>query len=214
MAGTPLKRARREERQADQLATYETVKRPPLPAPRDAPIDYSPELIPELLALASQGYSATETAAHWSISDEDITAWGKAHQDFATALKHARAREKAWWLSRARLAIRDDNNRFPAGAWSHVMRARFPEYDDKSGVTLNLDLGSLVIVRLDQPEPLAERTADRSKPLIEGECIRLEASPTVQGSVHPKLSTDPDGTTHDTAAQDGRPPGCPGKTGP
>ncbi|WGM47663.1 hypothetical protein KOAAANKH_02545 [Brevundimonas sp. NIBR10] len=188
MAGTPLKRARAAERQADQLATYETVKRAPLPAPHTTPAEYGPERIPELLALASEGYDLAEIAAHWSISEDEVKAWGKACSAFQTALSHARAREKAWWSSRARLAIRDDNNRFPAGAWSHVMRARFPEYDDKQGVTVNIDLGSLVVVRLDAPEPLGERVPQPANPLIEGECVRLMPSPTVEGSPETDLS--------------------------
>lgn len=198
MAGTPLKRARRAEREADQLATYETVKRAPLPQPHDTPAEYTPERIPELLALASEGYDLSECAAHWCRSEDEVKGWGKACPDFQAALNHARAREKAWWSSRARLAIRDDNNRFPAGAWSHVMRARFPEYDDKQGVTVNIDLGSLVVVRLDAPEPLGERVADSAKPLIEGETVRQDVSLTLLGSPETDLSdAAPDGLASD-----------------
>lgn len=203
MAGTPLKRARREERQADQLATYETVKRPPLPEPRDTPAEYSPDLIPELMALASEGYSSTEIAAHWAISEEEMTEWEKAHSDFATALNHARAREKAWWLSRARLAIKNDNNRFPAGAWSHVMRARFPEYDDKSGLGALLDLGALVIIQRRQPEPLGERAAHDAKPLIEGRSVRLDDSLTGEGRGQTNLAAPDAGRVQSDGADPG-----------
>jgi len=198
MAGTPLKRARQAEREADQLANTPSVQRAPLPEPHDQPADYAPERIPELLALASQGYDLSECAAHWCRSEDEVKEWGKACPAFQAALNHARAREKAWWSSRARLAIRDDNNRFPAGAWSHVMRARFPEYDDKPGVTVNIDLGSLVVVRLDPPEPLGERVAEPPKPLIEHEPIRLMGSPTVEGSHETGLSHGADdGTPQD-----------------
>jgi len=194
MAGSPLKRARREERQADQLATYETVKRRALSEPRTEPATYHPDLLTELLDLAGEGYSATEIAAHWAISEETLEAWGKAHPALSDTLNHARAREKAWWLSRARLAIRDDNNRFPAGAWSHVMRARFPEWDDKP--TVHLDLGSLVIVHRNRPEPLQERAAGDAKPLIEGRAIRLAHSPTGEGTTDSSLSDGDGGPTH------------------
>lgn len=191
MAGTPLKRARRAEREADQLATFESVKRPALPEPHQTPAAFSLDLIPELLALASDGYAPAEIAAHWMVSEEDVAEWGKTCPDFQAALNHARAREKAWWLSRARLAIRDDNNRFPAGAWSHVMRSRFPDFDDKAGLGALLDLGALVIIQRRAPEPLGERAAPGSMPLIEGRSVRLEHGPTVQGSGETTLSDAP-----------------------
>ncbi len=186
MAGSPLKRARREERHADQLATYETVKRQPLPEPRTTPATYHPDLIGELLTLGANGYSSTEIAAHWAISEQTLEEWGGAHPELATALNHARTREKAWWFSRARLAIATDNNRFPAGAWSHVMRARFPdEYGDK-GPTITLDLGSLVVIQ--RAEPLGERAAIDAKPLIEGRSVRLAPSLTGEGTPESSLS--------------------------
>lgn len=198
MAGTPLKRARREQREADQLATFETTKRQPLPDPHEQPAEYHPDLIPELLTLANEGYALTEIAAHWSISEETVEEWRKAHSAFAEALNHARAREKAWWLSRARLAIKNDNNKFPAGAWSHVMRARFPEYADHSGVTVNVNLNDLVVIQRRQPpEPLQERMVGQDKPVIEGATVRLPYSPTVSdeglGSTEPSSCELPAG---------------------
>ncbi|GEM_PF-5338447 len=193
MAGSPLKRARREQREADQLATFETTRRNPLPAPHDTPADYAPSLIDELLALSDEGYSLAEIAAHWSTSEETIEQWRKAHLEFDEALNRARAREKAWWLARARKAIRDDNNRFPAGAWSHVMRARFPEYADQKGVTVNLNLSDLVVInRRQPPEPLHERVAESDKPLIEWRTVRLAHSLTASDEA--KGSSE---TTHD-----------------
>lgn len=202
MAGQPLRRARREEREADQLATYETVKRSPLPDPRSEPAAYEPALIGELLALAANGYSSTEIAAHWAISEETLAEWGKAHQELATALNHARTREKAWWFSRARLAIASDNNRFPAGAWSHVMRARFPdEYGDK-GHTITLDLGSLVVIH--RAEPLGERAVHGAKPLIEGRVTQLPMSLTGEGSADPNPSDADGGDLQSDGADPGR----------
>lgn len=192
MAGTPLKRARREERQQHELTTSEATKRPPLPEARSEPADYHPDLIPELLTLAADGYSTTEIAAHWAISEETLSGWEKAHSELEDALSRARAREKAWWLSRARLAIKNDNNRFPAGAWSHVMRARFPEFDDKDSLTRLLDLGALVVIHRRQPEPLQERVVDGAKPLIEGRTVQLPMSPTGEGGAGSNLS-EPDG---------------------
>lgn len=180
MAGTPLKRARREQREADQLATFPTTKRPPLPEPRTEPVEYSPDLHPELLQLSAHGYSLTEIAAHWCISEETLNAWGKAHSSLAETFNHARAREKAWWISRARIAIDTDNNRFPAGAWSHVMRARFPDEYGEKGPTIHLDLGQLVVIQRARPEQLTgSQSGSDAKPLIEGRTVRLHGSQTV-----------------------------------
>lgn len=222
MAGTPLKRLRREQREADQLATYETVKRPALPEPRPIhePATYSDDLIPELLALAEEGYASVEIAAHWAISEEVMAEWVKAHPQFKEALNHARAREKAWWVSRARLALKDNNNKFPAGAWSHVMRAKFPEYDDKSGMTVNINTGQqLVIVHRTEPEPLHERVSGAGSALIEHEAVRLShsptGSPTAEGSAGGSLSTGggqavTSPTEQPPRPQDPPPPGKPG----
>lgn len=194
MAGTPLKRARQEQREAEQLATFETTKRQPLPEPHTEPATFSLDLVPELLILANEGYALTEIAAHWSISEETLEEWRKAHLAFEEALNHARAREKAWWLSRARLAIRNDNNKFPAGAWSHVMRARFPEYADHSGVTVNVNLNDLVVIQRRQPpEPLQERVAGQDKPLIEGVTVRLPHSLTASGEAEGSAEPSPSG---------------------
>jgi transposase-like protein len=128
------------------VAEDAVAPRSPLPLRRSSPTAYSEDLIAEIVALAEEGYSVVEVAAHWSIDEALIDIWREEHPEFDAALRRARTFEKAWWMSRARHALRDDNNRFPAGAWSHVMRARFPEYDDKKGVTVQLDLGQLVRV--------------------------------------------------------------------
>lgn len=173
MAGSPLRRARRQLREAEQLADVQ-ASRPTLPQPRQTPAQYEPALLDELMTLANQGYATAEIAAHWAISEETLDGWAKTHSELAEALSRARVREKAWWLTKAREAIRDDNNRFPAGAWSHIMRARFPEYDDKRGVTVNVDLSALVRVAI--PEPLQERVSDAGKALIEHEPVGLSQS--------------------------------------
>lgn len=191
MAGRPLTRARREEREAQQLADLQSEQRAPVSEPRDTPADYSDDLIPDLLALASQGYSRVEIAAHWAVSEETVGEWEKAHKPFADALSHARTREKAWWMGRARKAIRDDNNRFPAGAWSHVMRARFAEYDDKPGLVL--DIGQLVVIQRRQPELTGDQSPANAMQLISHRTVRLPVGPTVAGSVDPNLPDVIDG---------------------
>ena len=166
-----------------------------LPHPRRTePTAYSPDLIPELLDLADQGLAPVEIAAHWAVSEEDLKAWEKAHSDFAVAIRHAYTRAKACWVRWIREAVAKGDSKFAAGAWSHYMRATYPEYDDKKGVTVNLDLGQLVVIqRREPPEPLQERMAAGDKPLIEGRTVRLQHSPTAEGSAGQGLGEGADG---------------------
>lgn len=179
MPGRPGRQARRLAEQAAALAPAT----PPTYPPHTTAPDYSDALIPELLALASEGYAAVEIAAHLCISEETLKAWGEAHASFGAALTDARTREKAWWMSRPRLALRDDNNRFPAGAWSHVMRARWEEYGDQQGVTVNVDLGRLVVLDLRGPELMNSQQGSEASALIEGQVVRLDTSLTGEGGV-------------------------------
>lgn len=159
MPGSPTRRSRAIISRS--VAEDAVAPRSPLPPRRTSPTSYTEDLIGEFVALAEEGYSIVEVAAYWSIEEALIEQWRDEHPDFDEALRRARTLEKAWWMSRARHALRDDNNRFPAGAWSHVMRARFPEYDDKKGVTVQLDLGQLVRVVMPAPM-LAQRTTTAS----------------------------------------------------
>lgn len=188
MAGRPRTRAKRAEEQAALISD----QRAKLPEAHEAPASYAPHLIDELMALADEGYAVAEIAAHWAISEETLKEWANAHSDLAEALSRARAREKAWWLAKAREAIRDNNNKFPAGAWSHVMRAKFPEYADHSGVTVNVNLNDLVVIQRRQPpEPLGERMAGGEKPLIDGQVVRLPRSPTAPDEAEGSTGTTP-----------------------
>ena len=194
MAGRSLSKARAEA----ELERIRSASETPTP-PRPAPIEYTPDLCEEAIALAGIGMTGAELAAHWAISDETMNAWERAHPAFADALQRARTCARAWWQRQPRLAIREKDNKFPAGAWSQQVRALFPQYDDRQ--TITIDLGALVVIQRNPPEPLGKRAADDAKPLIEGRCVRLPASLTGEGSTDPNLSPDPDASTHsDTAA--------------
>lgn len=151
MPGRPAIRARREAEAAQAAAKEVALSRTKIERFAE-PATYAPERIDEMLELSDQGYAPVEVAAVWNVDEETVQAWSDAHPAFAAAVSRARVRERAWWVARARTAIRDDNNRFPAGAWSHVMRARFPEYADAPGTVVNINLVErLVHVDLTQP---------------------------------------------------------------
>jgi hypothetical protein len=163
MAGRPLSAAR-------AIAEAERItKARELPTePREEPATYSPEIIPELLALSDLGLTPAEIAAHWNVTEADLTEWAETHAPFKAAVARARTRSKAWWERSARLAMAERDTRYPAGLFSHVMRARYTEYDDKPQ-GLVLDLSGLVLVNLRDQAQLAglpaQQTVIDAKPL-------------------------------------------------
>lgn len=151
--------------------------------PRTIPATYSPDLIPDLLNLADLGLTSAEIAAHWNITEQELTDWADAHVEFKAAVARARTRSKAWWERSARLAMAERDTRYPAGLFSHVMRARYADYDDKDRTTVHIDLSGLVVVNRRAPELPSEQTAAGRNTLIEGQAVRLTASPTASEQV-------------------------------
>ncbi len=181
MAGRPLAQARAQAALEAIRAASETPTEP-----RSEPIDYSPDLCAEAIQLADIGMLGAELAGHWAISEETLKEWEEAHPDLKAALQRARTRAKAWWQRQPRIAIREKDNKFPAGAWSQQVRALFPEYDDKSGVTINLDLGQLVVIQ--RREPTDDRLPLPPKPMIERQTPQLGHGWEVSGSTDSNLS--------------------------
>lgn len=165
-----------------------TGERLPLPTDRRTePAEYTDNLPAEVVSLGAEGLTETQIADHLNLSGGELERMANTHPALRDALSRARTAAKAWWEEQARRALITENNRFPAGAWAQVMKARFPDYDDKP--TITLDLGSLVIIQRAQPaEPLGERAAATPNPLIEGRAVRLGHGLTGEGSTDPKLS--------------------------
>lgn len=186
MAGRSLSAARA----AAELERIRSAADTPTP-PRSSPADYSPDLAAEAIALADIGMTGAELAAHWAISEETMQQWGEAHPEFADALRRARTRAKAWWQRQPRLAIRAQDNKFPAGAWAQQVRALFPEYADKPGVTVNVDMGQLVQIVRREPDQLTDgQSPANARPLIDHEVVRLPGGLTGEGSPETNLSPD------------------------
>ncbi|MHB8284810.1 MAG: hypothetical protein ACYDD1_09065 [Caulobacteraceae bacterium] len=82
-----------------------------------------------------------------------LSEWCQAHPSFRAALARADTQSLAWWEERARVALETGDNKFAAGAWAQVMRARWPSYRDKLEVRQTIDITSrLVMVDLRSPE--------------------------------------------------------------
>ncbi len=187
---------------ANRAQALRTLAGEPLPLPTDprtTPAEPTDDLPAEITALGAVGLTETQIAHHLSMSLDGLQGMANAHQPIKDALLRARTAAKAWWEEQARRALVLENNRFPAGAWAQVMKARFPDYEDKP--TVLIDIGQLVMIQRRTPEPLGERAADGAKPLIEGETVRPRLSLTVEGSSQTNLS--------DAAAGDHHPPGLP-----
>jgi hypothetical protein len=169
MAGRAVSRAKFD---AEQQRLQEARELPT--EPRALPATYSPDLIPELLALADKGLTDAEVSAHWNITEDDLKEWANAHPPFKAAVARARTRAKAWWERSARLAMAERDTRYPAGLFSHVMRARYSEYDDKAGqVHLHFDIGRLVMMDLRAPELPSQQMVTPPNPLIEHDTGQL-----------------------------------------
>lgn len=196
---TRAQQAASSARRTAQLEALKVLDGEPLPLPtepRPEPIPYSDDLPAEAVALGSQGLSEVQIAAHWAISAETMQEWGKTYPSFSQALARARTAMRAWWEEKARRALVTSDNRFPAGAWAQVMRARFSEYDDKSGINVHIDLGRLVVVNRNAPELPTEQTVIDAKPLTDQRTVRLAPGQTLEdGSDEARYERPQAGTT-------------------
>jgi hypothetical protein len=176
MAGRPLTRAR----QADAERKLREATTTPTPR-RTEPAPYSDDLAPEVIELGRNGFSPAEIADHLAVDEQTLEQWGEAHEALRDAMSRARTACKAWWERQARVAVATGDTRFAAGAWSHLMRAKFPEYDEKRGFTVQIDVSKFVVLNLaDSPD---ERMPGGSKALSDKATVRLPASHTVEGEV-------------------------------
>lgn len=191
MPGRPL------TRQLDELHAHAPNDWDPPTDRRDTPETYRPELIAELITLARNGWTPAEIANHWAVAVEELLTWRDAHPAFEAALARARDAAQAWWETKARVAMATRDNKFPAGAWAMVMRARFAEYREKVEVQHTIDITKrLVILDLREGQragPLSEQSVEGAKPLIEHGPARLVASQTGESGTQLDLTGSRDG---------------------
>lgn len=195
---TRQQQAASAERKAARAEALRVLGSDPLPLPTEphtSPAEPSDDLPAEIVALGEHGLTDTQIAHHLCLSQEQLQAMENAHSAIKAALSRARTAAKAWWEEQARRALITENNRFPAGAWAQVMKARFKDYDDKPQFVF--DIGSLVVINRRQPEPLHERMAGGDKPLIEGRTVKLAHSLTASDGAEGSGET-----AHDTASDD------------
>lgn len=178
---TRQRQAQAAAEKAERLEALEKIegKRLPLPTdPRDEPADLTdPELPAEIISLGANGLSDAQIANHLAVTADELRDAKEAHPALKHALSRARTAAIAWWEEKARHAVVTNNNRFPAGAWSHIMRAQFPEYADHSGVTVNLDLSRFVVIHRREPGVLTgSQSPDGANRLESLTTVRLAPS--------------------------------------
>lgn len=202
MAG---RRAFKEERERH----LEAIGQKPLPLPserRQRPISFTDDLPDEAADLGASGLSDTEIAAHWAIDMQTLNAWREAHPALDEAMSRARTAAEAWWEEKARRALELRDNRFPAGAWAMVMKARFPNYRERVEISGSIDVTRRLVILDLRAGPLSEQSLEGAKPLIEHGPARLVASQTGESGTQLDLSTSPtdqaDGCSEGGSGQD------------
>lgn len=171
-----------------RLKAIATLAGQPLPLPSDprtSPIDYTDDLPDEAQALGANGLSDAQIAAHWCIAAETLMEWADAHPALNASLARARTAAQAWWEETARRAIVTGDNRYPAGVFAQVMRARFIDYRERVEINHHLDIRALVHVSRDEAEAGLpdERTVGGAKRLKALKAVRLDASHTASGDL-------------------------------
>jgi hypothetical protein len=94
---------------------------------------YSPDLIPRTLALASCGMSIIEIGAEFGVDEKTLVKWQEKYPQFRAALHRARVNARAYWLRKGREAIEANNWRFRLAELPTLVDALFPEDDMANG---------------------------------------------------------------------------------
>lgn len=86
--------------------------------------EYTPDIIPVILALAEQGMGEAEWISHMGLTPERWAEWVRTFPDLRQAVDQARARGVAFWDRAARQAMRANNSRFPTHVYSKWREAQ------------------------------------------------------------------------------------------
>lgn len=184
-------------KRAEALAVLQGQPLPLPTEPRTTPAEPDDQTADEIIALGFEGLADAQIANHLAVSLETLIGWengtawpgdqqtrmtadewAKGCQNVRRALSRARTAAQAWWEESARRALVTENNRFPAGVFAQVMKARFSGYEDKPAVVV--DLGQLVVIN--RRQPTSDRLPIEAKPLTVHDVSGLDASPEARSS--------------------------------
>ena len=88
----------------------------------------------QVIALAKEGKSKAQMAAHFDVSRQTIDNWAAAHPEFLEALSRADAHCQAWWEDQGMVGMRSPG--FNAAVWTKSVQARFrDDYTERKELT-------------------------------------------------------------------------------
>lgn len=113
--------------------------------PAGRPSEYSPDMLPKIIELMSEGASITELAPKLGISRDTIYDWTnkkspRYNEDFSYAIKEGISLSEAWWEAEGRSNLR--NKDFSYTGWYMNMKNRF-NWRDKIESDLKSSDGSM-----------------------------------------------------------------------
>lgn len=102
--------------------------------PVGRPSSYDPAYCDTVRALGAEGMSPAEIAMELGVPRTTMLSWADVHEEFSTALAHAKEFELAWWERQSRTNLATSG--FQAGLWKHAMSGRFPSepYRDRAEI--------------------------------------------------------------------------------
>lgn len=151
-----------------------TPATPPQRPPRSIePRTFSPDtrndLIAEMLAMADDGATLDEVAAHWNVETADVLRWGEDDVSFATAIRRARTRARGAVAAMFRKALMGGRN-LP-GSLIEKLMALYPGEDDAGA-----DASRLVRVFGLPPADPQSATPEPQASDEQGECVTSSVS--------------------------------------
>lgn len=102
--------------------------------PAGRPTQYKSVYCEEVIALAKEGKSFAQMAAHFDVSRQTIDNWADAHPEFLDALNRAKVHAQSWWENAAQSGMLTPG--FNAAVWKKSVEARFrDDYTERHDIS-------------------------------------------------------------------------------
>lgn len=134
--------------------------------PGGRPSAYDPAFCEQVIELGKLGMSPAEIAMELGHPRTTMLGWADAHEEFSTALIHARDFSLAWWERQAREGL-NKGAQFNTNLWAKAIGGRFPQEPYRERVQLTgkddgpiqheHDLTKLSDAELDELEKIAAK---------------------------------------------------------
>lgn len=91
--------------------------------PAGRPSYYDPAYCERVIELGKQGKSQVQIAVALEVPRTTLLRWADEHEEFRTALTHAKECEQDWWENAGQAAL--TSKEFNSVVWTKSMQARF-----------------------------------------------------------------------------------------